>query len=214
MAEQSEIQIPGTKAKLPTKWLLIGGAVLVAFFLLPKGGGGDEEDGMLASELDQRLQEQWDAILSALEQSKQQGETGLPEVPPEAPIEPAPVSQPSSRGSYTPWRGGMPGTIAGINLPGEGSMGIPATVSMKPPSTTTFQERKERLKEHEARGATRRTPTPITPRPRLPESRKRTLVRRERESPALKQSTATTTRPPVVKPPTIKEIKTSKTRRR
>ncbi len=211
MPEESEVQIPGTKSKLPTKWLLIGGLVVVAFVILSKGGGGDNSsDGMLSSELDQRLQEQWDAIQNALNQSKQQGETTEPMASPEQPVEPAPIAVVSTKGSTTPWRRGT-GTVAGITLPNENPLGQPARVSLRSPSvetlyvptfTETPEAREARLLEHEARSPTRSISTPVVPR-ETPAQREARLKEHEKRSPTrsitIKPTTSMGTRVPKAK---------------
>lgn len=214
MAEEAEIQVPGTKSKLPTKWLLIGGLVVVGAFIFLSKGGGDNTagDGMLSSELDQRLQEQWDAIQNALQQSKQQGDTTEPMTPPDQPVEPTPITVKSTKGSKTPWRRGS-GTTAGIVLPNENPLGQPANVGLRPPNvetlyvptfTETPEAREARLLEHEARSPTRSiVSTPVVPR-ETPAQRATRLKEHEKRSPtrsvSIKPTTSMGTRVPKPKP--------------
>lgn len=169
MAEQAEIQIPGTKSKLPGKWLLLGGAALVGFLILSKGGGGggsEEGDGLLAEEVNARLGEQWDAMNQALDDMRNAStEAGDPLASPSEPVEPAPISTPSSEGSTTPWRRPRRGSTAGINIRGSAPLGSPANVSERDPGSSTFsgnqvnipretaEQRKARLLEHERRSS-------------------------------------------------------------
>jgi len=87
MSEEPQgITIPGTKKKIPVKVILLGGAAVVILYFVSKNKGttaapSDSQDGMLASEYQQRLQEQWEALQGTI-QAKEEPTAGIYQTPP------------------------------------------------------------------------------------------------------------------------------------
>lgn len=117
MPEESEVQVPGTKSKIPVKWLAIGAVVIVIYILMTKGQGQDQTDqsGLLASELDQRLKEQWEALQNALGQA-QQPSSGVPITPPTTGLTPPPTPITTPPGHAQPPFARHPGILPGMNV--------------------------------------------------------------------------------------------------
>jgi hypothetical protein len=89
MADTAEFTIPGTKTKLPLIPVL-GGAVVIAFVLLTRKTSGESDStGVLSSEFNQRLQEQWDAMVNYLVEVKPPTSTPAPTTP-TTPAKPSP----------------------------------------------------------------------------------------------------------------------------
>lgn len=79
-SEQTEVKLPGQKEGIPL-WILIGGGVLILGFILIMRQGkqgattGTESTGLLAAELDTRMNDLWQQLLSFLN-SQMSGTSG------------------------------------------------------------------------------------------------------------------------------------------
>ena len=85
-----ELQIPGTKTKIPVMVLLGGGVVILLIILFTRNQEGAPFRGeeLLASELDQRLKEMWESLIHYLAQTEMESGVTLPIAPPAVPIAP------------------------------------------------------------------------------------------------------------------------------
>lgn len=109
-----DIEIPGGEGKKLPGWVLLAGGAIVVLILIMKKGGGEttgEQDtsGLLASEMNQRLQEMQEALQQALEDA--QGQAPGDQITPPA----EPVTRP---GADIPiWRNEPPGRFPPVDQP-------------------------------------------------------------------------------------------------